>query len=182
VTSYPRRTSPVLRGKWLLDNILGTPPPAPPPNVPLLPEPEGGRSPTTIRERLEQHRTNPVCASCHTVIDPLGFALENFDVIGQWRTEDEGGHPVDTDGAYPGGVQLAGFGDLREWLSGRPDRFVHALTEKLLSYALGRGVEYYDQPSIRKIVRDAAAEEYTWSSIVLGIVRSPAFLESTAGL
>ncbi len=181
VTSYPGRTSPVLRGKWLLDNILGTPPPPPPPNVPLLPETANGRPPASIRERLAQHRSDPVCASCHTVIDPLGFALENYDVIGGWRTVDEGGNPVDPNGTYPGGVEFEGFGDLRSWLLGRPDQFVHTLTEKLMTYALGRRIEYYDQPSVRQIVRAAAADGYKWSSIVLGIVKSPAFLMSSAG-
>ncbi len=179
VTSYPGRTSPVLRGKWLLDNLLGTPPPPPPPNVPVLPESGGGALPASMRDRLAEHRDNPACASCHAVIDPLGFALENFDVIGGWRTLDEGGHPVDPRGTYAGGVEFEGFPDLRAWMLERPERFAHTLTEKLMAYALGRGIEYYDQPSIRGIVRDAAAEDYRWSSIILGIVRSPAFRMST---
>ncbi|NKB33842.1 MAG: DUF1592 domain-containing protein [Pseudomonadales bacterium] len=178
VTSYPGRTSPVLRGKWLLDNLLGTPPPPPPPNVPILPEAEAGEIPASIRERLAQHREGPVCASCHVVIDPLGFALENFDVIGAWREFDEAGNPVDPNGNYPGGVEFAGFADLRDWMMDRPDRFAHTLTEKLMTYALGRRVEYYDQPIVRQIVRDAAEEEYSWSAIVLGIVNSPAFKSS----
>ena len=181
VTSYPGRTSPVLRGKWLLDNFLGTPAPPPPPNVPLLADTDPGDVPATIRERLAQHRNSPVCAACHTTIDPLGFALENFDAIGGWRTVDEGGHPVDARGAWVGGGDFAGFTDLREWFLNRPERFVHTLTEKLMTYALGRRVEYYDQPSVRKIVRDAAADDYRWSSLVLGIVTSPPFLISTAG-
>ncbi|NQV68820.1 MAG: DUF1592 domain-containing protein [Pseudohongiella sp.] len=175
VTSYPGRTSPVLRGKWLLDNMLGTPPPPPPANVPILPEAEAGQAPASIRERLERHRADPICSTCHTVIDPLGFALENFDVIGAWRDFDEGGNPVDPYGTYPGGVEFAGFADLRDWMLGRPERFTHTLTEKLMAYALGHRVEYYDQPAIRQIVRQAAADDYSWSSLVLGIVQSPSF-------
>ena len=178
VTSYPGRTSPVLRGKWLLDNLLGTPPPPPPPNVPILPESEAGQIPASIRERLAQHREDPICASCHVVIDPLGFALENFDVIGKWRDFDEVGNPVDPKGSYPGGVEFAGFTDLREWMLNRPDQFAHTLTEKLMTYALGRRIEYYDQPIIREIVRNAAKSDYRWSSIILGIVNSPAFRSS----
>ena len=180
VTSYPGRTSPVLRGKWLLDNLLGTPPPPPPPDVPVLQEAGAGELAASVRDRLAEHRENPVCASCHVVIDPLGFALENFDVIGGWRTFDEGGHPVDARGSYPGGVEFEGFPDLREWLLDQPERFAHTLTEKLMAYALGRGIEYYDQPSIREIVSSAETEDYRWSSVVLGIVRSPAFRMSTA--
>lgn len=180
VTSYPGRTSPVLRGKWLLDNMLGTPPPPPPPNVPILPGAGAGEAPASIRERLAQHRADPVCSSCHTVIDPIGFALENFDVIGAWREFDEVGNPVDPNGTYPGGVEFAGYADLRDWMLDRPDRFAHTLTEKLMTYALGRRVEYYDQPVVRQIVRDAALEDYSWSAIVLGIVESPAFKMSRA--
>ncbi len=180
VTSYPGRTSPVLRGKWLLDNILGTPPPPPPPNVPILPDAEAGEMPTSIRERLARHRADPICSTCHTVIDPLGFALENFDVIGAWREFDEVGNPVDAAGNYPGGVEFSGFADLRDWMLDRPDRFAHTLTEKLMTYALGRRVEYYDQPTIREIVRQAADRDYSWSSLILGIVQSPAFTMSRA--
>jgi hypothetical protein len=175
VTSYPGRTSPVLRGKWLLDNMLGTPPPPPPPNVPILAEASSGSAPSSIRERLAQHRSDPVCASCHVVIDPIGFALENFDVIGAWRDFDEVGNPVDPNGNYPGGVEFAGFADLRDWMLQRPDQFAHTLTEKLMTYALGRRVDYYDQPVIRQIVRDAAEQDYRWSAIVLGIATSPSF-------
>lgn len=181
VTSYPGRTSPVLRGKWLLDNILGTPPPPPPPNVPILAEASRSEAPASIRERLAQHRADPVCASCHVVIDPLGFALENFDVIGAWRHFDEVGNPVDPNGSYPGGVEFNGYADLRDWLLGRPDRFVHTLTEKLMTYALGRRVEYYDQPVVREIVRNAAEDNYRWSAIILGITSSPSFTMSKAG-
>lgn len=178
VTSYPGRTSPVLRGKWLLDNLLGTPPPPPPPNVPILPDASPGEVPTSIRERLTRHREDPICSTCHTVIDPLGFALENFDVIGAWRDFDEIGNPVDPNGNYPGGVEFAGFKDLRGWMAGRPDQFSHTLVEKLMTYALGRRVEYYDQPTIRDIVRQAAEHNYSWSSLIMGIVKSPAFTSS----
>lgn len=181
VTSYPGRTSPVLRGKWLLDNILGTPPPPPPPNIPILAEASRSEAPASIRERLAQHRADPVCASCHVVIDPLGFALENFDVIGAWRNFDETGNSVDPNGSYPGGVEFNGYTDLRDWLLGRPDRFAHTLTEKLMTYALGRRVEHYDQPVIRDIVRNAASDNYRWSAIILGITTSPSFTMSKPG-
>ncbi|MEZ5489740.1 MAG: DUF1592 domain-containing protein [Gammaproteobacteria bacterium] len=180
VTSYPGRTSPVLRGKWLLDNLLGTPPPPPPPNVPILPDAEAGQIPTSIRERLARHREDPICSTCHTVIDPLGFALENFDVIGAWREFDEVGNPVDPAGNYPGGVEFEGFADLRDWMAGRPDQFAHTVTEKLMTYALGRRVEYYDQPVVRRIVRDIAAQDYRWSALVRAIVTSEPFLMSRA--
>lgn len=178
VTSYPGRTSPVLRGKWLLDNLLGTPPPPPPPNVPILPDAEPGKLPASIRERLAQHREDPVCSSCHTVIDPLGFALENFDVIGAWREFDELGNPVDAGGSYPGGVEFTGFADLRDWMLARPERFAHTLAEKLMTYALGRRLDYYDQPVLRRIVREAAPGGYRWSDIVLGIATSEPFTSS----
>ncbi len=180
VTSYPGRTSPVLRGKWLLDNMLGTPPPSPPPNVPTLTEVNTGQTPKGIRERLAQHRSDPVCSSCHTMIDAIGFALENFDVIGAWREFDEVGNPVDPSGNYLGGVEFAGFADLRDWMLERGDRFAHNVTEKLMTYALGRRVEYYDQPVIRQIVREAASENYSWSSILLGVAKSAPFKMSRA--
>jgi hypothetical protein len=181
MSAYPNRTSPVLRGKWLLDTILGSPPPPPPDNVPPLPEEPftGGRT-LSVRERLENHRKNPVCASCHRTIDPLGFALENFDSLGAWRTEDEGGNPIDTSGAMPSGAAVGGLVGLRTLLVSQPDQFAGTLTEKLMAYALGRAVEYYDQPSVRKIVRGAAAEDYRWSSLILGIVQSPGFLMRNA--
>jgi len=180
LSSYPNRTSPVLRGKWLLDTILGAPPPAPPPDVPALPERGEGGSVVSVRERLEQHRKNPVCASCHATIDPLGFALENYDGIGAWRTVSEGGKPVDASGSMPSGVKVDGLAGLRALLLSRREQFVGTVTEKLLAYALGRGLAYYDQPTVRKIVRDAAAQQYRWSSLILGIVRSPAFLMRNA--
>ena len=176
-TSYPTRTSPVLRGKWLLDNIFGTPPPPPPPGVDTtLPEPKAGALPPTIRERLALHRGSPVCASCHAAIDPVGFALENFDAIGGWRTIDESGKAVDARGSLVSGQTIEGLSGLRALLLEQPDRFPSTVTEKLLAYALGRRVDYYDKPVIRRIVRDAAADDYRWSSLIIGIVKSPTFL------
>jgi hypothetical protein len=174
VTSYPNRTSPVLRGKWILENILGTPPPPPPPDVPALDENEGQPEAKSVRERLEQHRRAPSCASCHRVMDPLGFALENFDGIGQWRTREPGG-AVDPSGQLADGMAVDGPVALRKALMKRPDLFVRTLTEKMLTYALGRGVEHYDMPLVRTIARDAAKQNYRFSSIVLGITKSPAF-------
>jgi hypothetical protein len=167
-TSYPDRTSPVLRGKWLLNNIIGLPVPPSPPGLDTTLKPNNAGKPATIRERLAQHRTDPACNSCHSAIDPLGFALENFDVIGGWRTHDESGREVET---TPGG--LAG---LRAELLSDPEQFPRAFTEKLMAYALGRRIEYFDKPSVRAIVRNAAAQGYRWSAIVQGIATSPAFL------
>jgi mono/diheme cytochrome c family protein len=176
-TSYPDRTSPVLRGKWLLDNIIGVPVPPPPANVDTtLPEIRPGTVPPTIRERLAQHRSNPACASCHAVIDPPGFALEHFDAIGGYRAVDESGRPVDATGTLVGGATVEGLAGLRAFLLQRPDRFPATLTEKLLAYALGRRLEYYDRPAVRQIVRAAAARDYRWSSLILEIVKSPTFL------
>ena len=175
-TSYPDRTSPVLRGKWLLDNVFGSPPPPPPANVPEFPENEGGVAPKSVRERLEQHRSNPVCAACHSTIDPLGFALENFDAIGGWRTADESGAPIDAVGSWPDGRELNGFPDLRRMLVDPPEHFGATVTEKLMSYALGRRLDYYDRPAIRRVVREAQADDFRWSSIITGIVESPTFL------
>jgi hypothetical protein len=174
VTSYPNRTSPVLRGKWLLETILGTPPPPPPPDVPALQDRgEGGRI-ASVRERLEAHRKNPACSGCHSVMDPLGFALENFDPIGRWRTEDSG-TPVDASGALPSGAAFTGMPGLRTLLLQQRDQFATNVTEQLLGYALGRGIEYYDLPSVRRIARGAAPQDYRWSSIILGIVTSGPF-------
>ena len=174
-TSYPDRTSPVLRGKWLLNNIFGLAIPGPPPGVNTTLESKPGAVPPTMRERLAQHRTSPTCNSCHSVIDPLGFALENFDVIGGWRTIDEAGKPIDASGTTASGAKVDGLAGLRALLLAQPDQFPHTVTEKLMAYALGRRLEYYDEPAVRKIVREAAAKDYRWSSIVLGIVESPAF-------
>ena len=179
-TSYPDRTSPVLRGKWLLNNIFGLPVPPPPPGVDTnLAESAPGARPPSIRERLAQHRRDPACASCHAMIDPLGFALENFDAIGGWRTVDESGQPVDANGADASGAKLEGLSGLRARLLEQPDRFPRTVTEKLLAYALGRRLDYSDRPAVRTIVRDAAAHDYRWSSLILGIVQSPVFLHRT---
>ncbi len=176
VTSYPDRTSPVLRGKWLLDNILGMPPPPPPSGVnTTLAETRPGVRPPTIRERLDQHRKNPACNGCHSQIDPMGFALENFDVLGGWRTRDEAGNPIDKTGTWPNGRQIDGFTGLRAMLLERPEGFAGTLTEKLLAYALGRRLDYYDRPAVRRIVRDASAHQYRWSSLILGIAESVPF-------
>jgi hypothetical protein len=175
VTSYPTRTSPVLRGKWLLENILGTPPPPPPPNVPALSDTGAGGKPTSVRERMEQHRKNPVCASCHSRMDPLGFALENFDAIGRWRATDDGNTAVDPSGALPDGTRFQGPEGLRRVLLSRREQFVETVTEKLMIYALGRGLEPYDLPVVRQVSREAAADNLRWSAIVTGIVTSIPF-------
>ena len=176
-TSYPDRTSPVLRGKWLLNNIFGLPVPPPPAGADTnLPETKPGAPPTSMRERLAQHRRDPGCASCHSVIDPLGFALENFDAIGGWRKVDETGKPVDASGITVSGERVEGLAGLRTLLLAEPDQFPRTVTEKLLAFALSRRLEYYDRPTVRKIVRDAASSDYRWSSIIVGIVESPAFL------
>jgi len=177
VTSHADRTSPVVRGKWILENLLGTPPPPPPPNVPPLDEGEGV-APKTMRERMEQHRRNPACASCHKIMDPIGLALENFDAVGAWRTEDASS-PIDATGQLADGSHVDGPVSLREALLKRGDVLVGNLTEKLLAYALGRRVEYSDMPDVRRIVRRAAQDQYRWSSIVLGVVTSPSFLGSS---
>jgi cytochrome c5 len=174
VTSYPNRTSPVLRGKYILENILGTPPPAPPANVPALSDNEAGHEPKSLRERLELHRASPACASCHRVMDPLGFALENFDGIGAWRAKEPGG-AIDPSGKLADGSNVDGPVALRAAIMRHPDQFVRTLTEKLMTYGLGRGLEYYDMPVVRGIARDAAKKDYRFSAIVAGIVSSPPF-------
>jgi hypothetical protein len=175
-TSYPDRTSPVLRGKFLLNNIFGQSVPPPPPGVDTnLAATKPGAPQPSIRERLAAHRSNPSCASCHAVIDPLGFSLENFDVIGGWRTSDEAGKPVDAAGTTVSGVTVNGLAGLRAMLLEHPEQFPRTVTEKLLAYALGRGLGYYDRPAVRKIVRDAAGQGYRWSDLLVGIVKSPAF-------
>ena len=178
-TSYPDRTSPVLRGKWLLDNILSMPTPPPPPDVDTTLEDGPGLRTDSIRERLARHRENPSCNSCHSVIDPLGFSLENFDVIGGWRTTDESGNPIDATGSTTSGEEIEGLAGLRRLLLERPEQFPRTVTEKLLAYALGRRLEYYDRPAVRQIVRTAAADDYSWSSLIVGVVNSPTFRMST---
>jgi len=174
VTAYPNRTSPVLRGKWILENLLGTPPPPPPPNVPPLAEGTTAEA-LSMRDRMIQHRENPVCASCHVMMDPLGLALENFDAVGRWRALGEGLKPIDASGSLPDGTSFEGARGLREALLGQSDLFVSTLTEKLLTYALARGLEYYDAPAVRAITRDAAPDGYRLSGLILGIIKSDAF-------
>ena len=174
VTSYANRTSPVQRGKWILTNILGSPPLPPPPNVPELKENNGEGKPLSLRERMEAHRANAVCAGCHKVMDPIGFALENFDAVGHWRTSDEGTR-IDPSGTLFNGVRVDGPAALRQMLVSRPEVFVGVITEKLLTYALGRGLEYYDMPAVRKIVRDGASQNFRFSSLVMGVVESSPF-------
>jgi len=174
VTSYPNRTSPVLRGKWILENVLGTPPPAPPPNVPTLNDNEPGQEAQSLRARMEAHRRTPTCATCHRVMDPLGFALENFDGVGEWRVKEQGG-AVDPIGQLADGTKVDGPVALRQALNKHPDMFVRTVTEKLMTYGLGRGLDYTDMPLVREISREAAQSNYKWSSLVLGIVKSAPF-------
>jgi hypothetical protein len=174
VTSVATRTSPVARGKWVLENILGSSPPLPPPNVPALPENASSAKLMSVREKMEAHRTNPVCAACHKIMDPIGFSLENFDLTGKWRTTD-GGIPVDASSQMVDGTKLSGPASLREALLSRSDVFVSTLTEKLMTYALGRGLKYYDMPAVRAITREARRNDDRFSSIVLGIVKSAPF-------
>jgi hypothetical protein len=176
VSSYPNRTSPVLRGQWVMKTLLGTPPTDPPPDVEALVENVAGQAALGVRERLEAHRANPSCNGCHGVMDPLGFALENFDAVGRWRTKDrEAGTAIDASGVLADGTPVSGPLELRRALLARPDQFVQTLTERLMTYGLGRKLAHTDMPAVRKIVRDAAAQDYKFSAIVLGIVRSPQF-------
>jgi len=175
VTSYATRTSPVLRGKWVLENLLSSPPPPPPPNVPALKidGPEPGKS-LTMRDAMVQHRANPACAGCHARMDPIGFSMENFDALGKWRDRDPGG-AIDASGLLPDGTRFDGIPGLRKMLLDHSDEFVSTVTEKLLMYAVGRNLQYYDAPAVREIVRSAARDKYTLSSLVLGVVKSVPF-------
>ena len=179
VTSYATRTTVVQRGKYVMTNILGTPPPPPPPNVPALSDKGKGGVPATLRARMEQHRANPVCASCHSRMDPLGFALENFNAIGQWR-ELDAGSKIDPSGTFPDGTKFNGPAEFRQVLLSHREQFVRTFAEKLTVFALGRGLESYDQPAVRKVLKGAAASDYTWSSVILGIVNSTPFQMRTA--
>jgi cytochrome c5 len=174
VTSYPNRTSPVLRGKWVLETLLGSPPPPPPQDVPPLPDRSETGTPMSVRQRLEAHRSKPQCASCHAPMDPLGFALENFDAIGAWRTSD-GGLPIDASATMPGGLTFAGPAELRRFLLSRREQFVDTVAAGLLTYALGRNLEYYDMPVVRSIVRDAGMNDHRWSSLIFGVIKSAPF-------
>ncbi len=174
VTSYPNRTSVVLRGKFVLENLLGAPPPEPPPNVPALEEANEEGRVLTMREAMAQHRENPACRSCHAAMDPIGFALENYDAVGKWRTR-FAGQPIDASGAIPGDAEFSGPDGLANLLLERPGDFVGAVTEKLMTYALGRGLEYYDMPAVRSIVREAEEDDYRWSSVIMGVIESAPF-------
>ena len=174
-TSYANRTSPVLRGKWVLTNILGTPPPAPPADVPDLPETGADGQPATVRDRMVQHRENPNCAVCHLPMDPLGLALENYNAIGQWRDTGDGDLPIDASGQLPNGTQFYGLDGLRKILLDRSNEFAGTVTEKLFAYAIGRPPEHFDNPTVRHITRTAELEDYSWSSIITGIIKSAPF-------
>jgi hypothetical protein len=178
VTSYATRTSPVLRGQWVLKNLVGAPPPPPPANVPELKD-NTVASTLSVRDRLQQHRANEACASCHNSIDPVGFALENFDAVGRWR-EFEAGEPIDASGGFLDGSEFLGPSGLEQALLNRPELFVRTLTEQLMTYALGRGTEYYDAPAIRKIVAAVRDDEYRFSRLIIGIVQSTPFQMRTA--
>jgi mono/diheme cytochrome c family protein len=182
LTAYPNRTSPPVRGAWILDRLLGSPPPEPPLNVPSFPENKRGQPPKTLRARLEQHRANPTCGACHGAMDPLGLALENFNAVGQFRANDPDTlTPIDATGQLPDGTKISGLDDLRQALVSRPDhQFVQALTENVMTYALGRSLDYHDMPTVRRIVRQAAAEDYRFRSIVLGVISSDAFRKKEA--
>ena len=175
VTSYATRTSPVLRGKWVLDNILGMPPPPPPPNVPPLEETQPGSTPRSMRERMAQHRVNPQCAVCHQLMDPAGLSMENFDAIGRWRARGEDGTSIDASGSLPGSHTFDGVAGLKRVVLARPEVFVATMTEKLLTFGLGRGIDYHDGPAVRKIVREAARDDYRFSSLILAIAESTPF-------
>ena len=174
VTSHAERTSPVLRGKWVLENIVGLPVPPPPPDVPQLKPAEEGQKPKTLREQMAEHRTNPTCATCHKVMDPVGLSLENFDAVGAWRTQEAGG-PIDVSGQLADGRPVNGVVTLRQAILDRPELFVGTMTEKLMIYALGRGVSAEDMPEVRRVLREASAHDYRFSSLVLGIVKSVPF-------
>jgi hypothetical protein len=175
VTSHADRTSPVVRGNWILTNVLGTPPKPPPPDVPQLEERAGTGALLSMREQMAAHRDNPACASCHVLMDPLGFALENYDAVGRWRTTDGGGLPIDATGRLPDGRAFRNAAELQQAILQQPDLFVSTLAEKLLIYALGRGLQAHDAPAVRKIVAQAAPADYRLSALVAGIVRSTPF-------
>jgi hypothetical protein len=179
ITSYPNRTSVTMRGRWLLANLLGAPPPPPPADIPALDEAGAGDTPRSLRERMVRHRSDPACASCHQRMDPLGFSLENFDALGKWRSLSDGA-PIDASASLPDGSRFEGPSGLRRFIVSHQEEFVRTLTGKLLAYALGRGLDHHDMPVIRRIVRDAAPANYSWSSIIAGIVTSTPFSMAVA--
>ena len=176
ITSHPDRTSPVLRGKWVLTNLMGTPPPPPPPDVPALKEEKPGVRPPTLREQLSVHRAKPVCASCHDTIDPAGFALEHFDAIGRWRDRDGSLNAIDSSAVLPDGSEVQGVEELKAALVRKPERFATTVAERLLTYALGRGLEYYDAPSVRQIVSKSAKDGYRIQSLIVNVAQSYPFV------
>jgi hypothetical protein len=181
LTANPDRTAPVLRGAWIVERILGSPAPTPPPNVPTLAENVHGKPPKTVRERVNQHSVNPSCHACHGVMDPLGFALENFNTVGQFRELDAATHtPIDTSGVMADGTVIKGPDDLRRALMARSDLFVQTLTAQLMSYAIGRPLDFYDMPVVRRIAGDAARDHNRFSSIIQQIVESDAFRKRDA--
>jgi hypothetical protein len=176
ITSYATRTSPVVRGKWILENLLSAPPPPPPPDVPALKTENAGTGKTlSMRAAMIQHRANPPCAGCHARMDPIGFAMENFDAVGRWRDWDAGS-PIDASGVFPDGTAFTGVDGLKQALLRQPERFVSTMAEKLLMYAIGRNIQYYDEPAVRAIVRGAAREDNTFAALVSGVVESAPFL------
>jgi hypothetical protein len=179
LTSHAERTSPVVRGKWILENILGTPVPPPPPDVPALKGNQEGQRPRTMREQMAEHRANPACANCHKAMDSIGFALENFDAVGAWRAQDSG-NTIDASGQLADGTQIDGVVSLRKALLSRPELFAGTMTEKLLTYGLGRGLDYRDMPTVRAILRDESRNDYRFSSLILGIVHSAPFQMRTS--
>jgi hypothetical protein len=174
VTSYPDRTAPVVRGFWVLESLLGMPPPPPPPDIPDLKTVTDDGRPLSMRAQMEKHRENPSCAVCHVRMDPLGFSLENFDAIGRWR-QTSGGVPVDASAVFADGTPINGVTGLRAFVLKHQDSYVHTFVSKMLTYAIGRQIDYRDQPAIRRIVRDAEASGYRWSAIIRGIVSSTPF-------
>jgi hypothetical protein len=178
VTSQAARTSPVIRGKWFLQTFLGVSPPDPPPDVPALKEKPadttGNLKVPTMRQTLAAHKANPTCATCHNIFEPMGLALENFDAVGAWRTEEEG-TTIDASGTLVDGTKVTDVNDLRALTVRYQDQFARVVVEKLLTYGLGRGVEYYDMPLVRAIVHESAASKFRFSSLILGIVKSPTF-------
>src|SRR5581483_2085634 len=182
VTSHPDRTSPVVRGKWILENLLGTPPPPPPPNVPELKSTGEAGAVLSMRKRMEQHRANAVCAGCHAMMDPIGLSLETFDAVGRERTLGESSEPIDASGSLPDGTAFVGVAGLRRALLTRSDQILTTMVEKLMTYALGRGLEYYDAPAVRAIVRESAREDHRFTSgLILGVVRSAPFRMRMSG-